>query len=282
MTPRWTYLANLLSLAPMPLLYTLASLVAFSLRIFGYRRKVIDDNLKRAFPGWTASKRNHTIRAFYRNIADIMLESIKSLSITEYSLRKRVKIKNIEVFDNLYRKNRGVMVVMGHYTNFEWVALAMPLLVPHKVFAVYGRIKSPKINQWVVNLRQRFGLSLFQMNETYAFMLNNQNKTPLYLFMADQAPHKGKIRYRTPFFGIDTPTHLGAENLAKACNLAVVFIDVARGKRGHYTITPKLLFEHPEETVPHEITNAHVHELEMMIRRKPSDWLWSHKRWKNL
>jgi KDO2-lipid IV(A) lauroyltransferase len=281
MTPWWSPLAYALSTMPMPFLNITASVVAMGLRLGGYRRKVIDANLKRAFPNINSRERKRITNDFYKNIADIMLESIKGLSISETSLRKRVTLKNQEVFESLYKNDRGVMVVMGHYTNFEWVAMSMPLLVPHDTFAVYGRIKNDKVNQWVVNLRQRFGLRLFQMKETYDFMLNNPSKTPLYLFMADQAPHKGKIRYRAPFFNIDTPTHLGAENLAKSCDLSVVFIHVERTKRGHYQITPKLLFENPQETEQYEITNAHVGELEAQIRHKPSDWLWSHKRWKN-
>ncbi len=265
----------------MAFLHGIANTVAWILRILGYRRKVIDDNLRRAFPDVSNDKRKRISHSFYRNVADIMLESIKSLSITEKNIRKRVTLENREMFETLKKHNRGVMVVMGHYTNFEWVALAMPLLVPHETFAVYGRIKNSKVNQWVVNLRQRFGLQLFQMKDTYSFMLNNPSKAPLYLFMADQAPHKGKIKYRAPFFNIDTPTHLGSEKLAKKCNLAVVFIHVTRIRRGHYKITPKLLFEHPEQTEQYAITNAHVAELETQIRRKPSDWLWSHKRWKN-
>ncbi|MCH8546200.1 MAG: lysophospholipid acyltransferase family protein [Cryomorphaceae bacterium] len=279
--PWWSPITKGLSYLPFPILYGLANIIAFSLRIFGYRKQVIEQNLLRAFPKMSKNQLHvHTV-GFYRNVADIMVESIKSLSISPVALRKRVVMKNTEVLDRLHREKRGVMLVMGHYANFEWVALAMPLLVPHPTFAVYGRIKNPKVNQWVVNLRERFGLTLFQMKDTYDVMLNQTVEAPLYVFMADQAPHKGKIKYRAPFFGIDTPTHLGAENLAKKCNLAVVFIHVDRYKRGHYTITPKLLFEHPQDIEKYKITNAHVEELETQIRKKPSDWLWSHKRWKN-
>ena len=277
------FAAKGISRLPFPVLYGISNLLRFLFcDVFGYRKAVIQDNFKRAFPEMESKQRNQYIRDFYLNLTDIMVESLKSLTISEKSLRKRVVLHNRELLEQLHQSEKGVMMVMGHYTNFEWVALAMPLLVPHKTFAVYGRIKNPKVNTFVVDMRERFGLKLFQMRETYDFMLSQSEKAPLYLFMADQAPHKGKIKYRAPFFGIPTPTHLGAEKLAKECNLAVVFINVKRTRRGHYEITPKLLFENPNVTKPYEITDTHVAELEAMIRENPAHWLWSHKRWKNL
>lgn len=280
--PWWSPLAKGLSYFPFFFLYGLSNVIALALQTFGYRRKVIENNLSLAFPNMNAKEVEQTIKTFYKNVADIMVESIKSLSISPDTLRKRMRMNNPELFEALHNQKKGVMLVMGHYTNFEWVALAMPLLVPHPTFAVYGRIKNPNVNHWVVQLRERFGLKLFQMKDTYDFMLNQKAEAPLYVFMADQAPHKGKIKYRAPFFNIPTPTHLGAEKLAKTCDLAVVFIHVERVKRGHYEITPKLLFENPKNTEDYQITNAHVAELEQLIRKRPGHWLWSHKRWKNL
>jgi KDO2-lipid IV(A) lauroyltransferase len=279
----WAPFVYLLSLLPVWILHLLSSFVAWLLyRVIGYRKKVVHDNLHRAFPEFSPAEIKKTARDFYLNLTDVMIEFIKGLSISEKDLRKRVVLKNPEIFQNFQQKNQGTMVVMGHYTNFEWVALAMPLLVPQTCFAVYGRIKNPKVNQWVVNLRERFGLKLFAMKDTYDFMLNNPTPAPLYLFMADQAPHKGKIKYRAPFFSIPTPTHLGAENLAKKCNLNVVFIHVRREKRGYYSIEAEIISTDAQKENPYHITNTHVAALEKLIREKPAHWLWSHKRWKNL
>lgn len=112
-------------------------------------------------------------------------------------------------------------------------------------------------------------------------MLSNPVKAPLYIFMADQSPHRGKIKYYTRFLNQNTPVHLGVENLAKKCDLAVVFIDIQRVKRGHYEVTGELLFEDTKATDSYEITNSHVKALEKVIIKKPEDWLWSHRRWKH-
>ena len=273
---------RLLSWLPFWVLYLFSDFIKFVLQyVLKYRNHVIMGNLKRSFPGkseeWYRKKRNK----FYRNFADIIVESFKSLSISAKAMKKRFTLINGEVFDKLYAENRGVIMVMGHQTNFEWVATAIPLLVKQNCYAVYHKLKNPRFNKLIVSIREKFGLKLFPMAETYPFMLNNPDKAPLYVFMADQSPHKGKIRYRAQFLNQSTPVHLGVENLSKKCDLAVVFIDIQRTKRGHYQITPQLLYNQTQTTAQYEVTDRHVKALEENILRSPENWLWSHKRWKH-
>ncbi len=276
------FFGRLLSWLPFRALYGFSDFLAFLLgKVFRYRNEVIQDNLRSSFPEKSEAEIQRIQRLFYKNFADVLMESFKSLSVSEKTMRRHYKLLNPELFENLYQKKKGVMLVMGHYVNFEWTAMCWPLLVPHPCFAVYHRLKNKKFGQKVVDIRQKFGLKLYPMKETYPFMLNNPVEAPLYIFMADQSPHVGKIKYRTPFLNRHTPVHLGVENLAKKCDLAVVFIDVQRVKRGYYETTAHLLFENAKNTEPYEITDAHVQFLEQIIRRKPEDWLWSHRRWKN-
>lgn len=133
----------------------------------------------------------------------------------------------------------------------------------------------------VVQIREQFGLELFDMKETYPFMLSNQDPAPLYVFMADQSPHRGKIKHYAPFFGVPTPVHLGVENLSKKCDLAVAFVKTHRVDRGRYELEAELLFDDVQHLDDFEITHRHVEVLENLIREHPDDWLWSHKRWKH-
>ncbi|WP_417591992.1 lysophospholipid acyltransferase family protein [Owenweeksia hongkongensis] len=272
----------LISILPFRILYIISDFISFVMQhIFKYRKEVIMGNLSKAFPVKSENELNRIRFAFYRNFADLIVESFKSLTISEKTLRKRFKLNNPELFEKLYAKDKGVLLVMGHYTNFEWTAMSMPLLVPHPSFAVYQPLNNKRFSRKVVSIREQFGLELYSMNNTYPFMLNNPVKAPLYIFMADQSPHKGKIKYYTEFLNQNTPVHLGVENLAKKCDLAVVFIDIQRVKRGFYEVTAHLLFEDVKNTEPYEVTNTHVKALEKVIKKKPEDWLWSHRRWKH-
>ncbi len=274
-------IGRLISFAPFWALYLFSDFLYFLMRyLVGYRKKVILSNLKLAFPEKDTRELERIRADFYRNFADLIVESFKSLNVREQSMRKRFVLKNPELFERLYAQKKGVMLVMGHYTNFEWTAMSFPLCVPHPCFAVYHPLGNKRFSKKIVQIREQFGLTLFPMSDTYPFMMDNPVQAPLYVFMADQSPHSSKIKYRAPFFGVQTPVHLGVENLAKKCDLAVVFIDIQRVKRGHYEVEAHLLFENARDTAPYEITDTHVAFLEQIIRKKPADWLWSHRRWK--
>jgi len=275
------FFGRLLSLLPFGLLYQLSNFIAWLLSsILHYRREVINGNLERSFPEKSAQDISRIRKGFYRNFSDIIVESFKSLSLKEKTMRKRFVLRNPEVFQNLYEQKKGLIMVMGHHTNFEWTAMSIPLVVPQNCYAVYHPLKNPRFNKLIVKIREQFGLKLFKMADTYPFMLGNPDPAPLYVFMADQSPHRGKIKYRTQFLNQDTPVHLGVENLSRKCDLAVVFINIHRVKRGYYEIEAQLLFEDTKEEPPYRVTDTHVNALEKLIESDPNNWLWSHKRWK--
>ncbi len=274
-------IGRLISFLPFRLLYVFSDFLRFIVAdVVQYRKEVINSNLRKSFPEKSEREINSIRQGFYANFTDLIVESFKSLNVSAKTMRKRFKLLNPEVFQKLYDQDKGVIMVMGHYTNFEWTAMSIPLWVPNPCFAVYHPLTNTYFSRKIVAIREQFGLKLFPMEETYPFMLNNPAKSPLYVFMADQSPHKGKIKYRTDFLNQSTPVHLGVENLSKKCDLGVVFIDIQRVKRGHYEVSAKLLFEDVQATEPYEVTNAHVKALEDVIRKTPENWLWSHKRWK--
>lgn len=275
-------LGKIFSKLPFRVLYILSDGLYLILQyVIRYRKKVIMKNLAIAFPEKSVKEREKIRTGFYRNFADILMETIKSLSISETTMRRRFRLRNPEVFEKLHSKGKGVMMVMGHYANFEWTAMCIPMLVPQNCFAVYHPLKNKYFNKTVVDIREQFGLELFDMKDTYPFMLGNPADNPLYVFMADQSPHRGKIKYYAPFFGVETPVHLGVENLARKCDLAVVFVSTHRVARGHYELEAQLLFEEPDQQPEYGITHRHMQVLEDLIRQSPEEWLWSHKRWKH-
>ena len=63
-------------------------------------------------------------------------------------------------------------------------------------------------------------------------------------------------------------------------DLPVIFVDIQRVKRGYYTLELSFTSTEPTKTAVGEITGAYARQLEAVIRKKPENWLWSHKRWK--
>jgi len=270
----------LISLLPHWILYGISDVIFFFIyHIFNYRKRVVFENIQNSFPEKSPDEVEQIARKFFRNLTDIMVETIKEFSISDKAIKKRFKFINPEEFQKHYDNNKSVMMLMGHYTNWEY-GVTVPLWVPQECWAVYGKMENPVMDKYIVRTREKFGMTLYPMEETYNVMLNHKQGNKLYMFMADQSPHHAKIKYWIPFLNQETPVHIGAEKLSKILDLAVVFIDIQRVKRGYYEITAQTLFDNPKETAEHEITDKYFKILEGIIKKKPENWLWSHKRWK--
>jgi KDO2-lipid IV(A) lauroyltransferase len=102
----------------------------------------------------------------------------------------------------------------------------------------------------------------------------------VYIMAADQSPSKPEKAIWVDFLGIKTAFLDGPERHARTRDIPVIFADIQRVKRGHYALELSFISEHPQATQHGEITAAYAKRLEEIIRRKPENWLWSHKRWK--
>ncbi len=274
------FIIYLISLLPHWILYGISDFFYFMIyHVFGYRKKVVNENLRNSFPEKSEDEIKEIERKFFRNLTDVMLETVKEFTISSKSIKKRFKFVNPEEFQKHYDNNKSVMMLMGHYTNWEY-GVTTPLWVPQECWAVYGKLENPVMDKYLVRTREKFGFTLYPMEKTYDVMLEHKQGNKLYMFMADQSPHHAKIKYWIHFLNQETPVHIGAEKLSKMLDLAVVFIDIQRVKRGYYEITAHTLFDNPKETAEHEITDKYFEILESIIQKKPENWLWSHKRWK--
>jgi KDO2-lipid IV(A) lauroyltransferase len=143
----------------------------------------------------------------------------------------------------------------------------------------YKPLSSPLMERIMKEVRQLNGGELVSMQQTFRAV--SSSKTPvLSLLISDQAPQPENA-YWTKFLNQDTPVFLGAERIAKATNSVVVFIAMRRVKRGYYTLEFQELTKGPKLETEFEITEMHVRALEKLIFEDPSNWLWTHKRWKH-
>mgnify|MGYP003866975253 FL=1 len=67
---------------------------------------------------------------------------------------------------------------------------------------------------------------------------------------------------------------------SKKYNYPAVFVDIQRVRKGYYELELSTLADNPSELLPGELTKLYANKLEEVIRKRPENWLWSHKRWK--
>lgn len=275
------FFLKIISLLPFWLLYLISDLLYFFLYyIFKYRRKVVQTNLAKAFPEKSQTERKGIEKRFYSFLADMMMESIKSISISPDELKKRYKFVNLEVITKYLEDGRSVIAVSGHYGNWEWGPLSIPSELKKDVLVVYKTLSDKKFDDKINSVRSRFGAIMVSMKMTLRKVAEYKNIPHVLVLVGDQTPTREESQYFTTFLNQPTAVFLGIEKIAVKANDAVIYFSINRIKRGYYKSIVKSLVEFPRDTKEYEITNAHTLELENLIREKPEFWLWSHRRWK--
>lgn len=273
----------LLHLLPEPILYLISDLLYLLMyHVAGYRKKVVYDNLRKAFPEYDRSEIRRIAKQFYHHLSDVILESAVFHFYSESGARSRLRFKNPELLGDLYKKGKQVMAVMGHYGNWEYIT-ALGLHMDYPFLAIYKPLHNRYFDRMVQKNRKAFGMIPVPMAKIGRTLIeyHRNNTAALTLFLADQRPQYHQIQYWTKFLGRDTPLFLGTEKLARKLDAAVVFLKFRKLKRGRYELEAELICESPEGLHPYEITERHVRILENMIREEPAYWLWSHQRWKH-
>lgn len=271
----------LLAHLPFPVIYALSDAAAFLLhRVLGYREKVVMPNLRASFPEKSEAELQGIRKRFYAHLADILLEGLKGLYISKKEVLRRYRFVNPELVNRYFREGRHVFAMPAHYGNWEWGVLSFALQVEHDVVGVYKPIHNPLVERFMAKRRTRFGLILAPFYTTRQTMENPPERPSLFIMMSDQSPSSHKKAQWVNFLNQETACLHGADFYSRRLDCPVLFMDIQRVRRGFYEIEFSLLAEHPAQTPEGEITRLYMAKLESVIREKPADWLWSHRRWK--
>ncbi|MBS1490626.1 MAG: lysophospholipid acyltransferase family protein [Bacteroidetes bacterium] len=273
-------LIYLIAMLPFSLLYRLSDLLYFFLRLSGYRRKVVYDNLKNSFPEKTEQEIQHLCNEFFKYLCDLILETLKTLRMTARESKERCVFHTPQWLDTMYGQKQSFIIVMGHYGNWEWAGPSFTLNTPYQLTVIYRPLTNLYFDKMMIRMRTRFGTQITPVNQTLRHMVAHRNSTSATAFIADQAASTANS-YWTTFLHQDTAVFNGPEKLAVKFNYPVVYINIQRVKRGYYSVTPELLFTNPAETKENEILETFTKRLEKDIIHDPAIWLWSHRRWKH-
>jgi Kdo2-lipid IVA lauroyltransferase/acyltransferase len=269
-----------LSKLPLWSLYLLSDILYLLFRIFPYRKKVILGNITRSFPELSAKEHRQIMWEFYHHFTDILAEGIKNLSISKEELRKRYQVKNPELMQELYDKDKNVLLVSGHYNNWEWLISAQNFLFPHQALGIGMPLSSKFWDKKVNERRERYGMKVIHSKNFKEAILQHKNERIAILTLSDQSPGDSRKSYWMEFLHQQTAVLFGAELMAHQYDFSVVFYHTRKVKRGYYEMELTLITEQPATLAWGAITEQHTHMLEKCIKEKPAYWLWSHKRWK--
>lgn len=276
------YFLHFISYLPLAVLYLLSDFLKFViLPIVGYRKTVVRENLQQSFPNKTKAEIQRLQSQFYGFFSDLLVENVKSFTISKKRLEKSVHFSNLQLIEKYAKQRQPIILVMGHYGNWELIGLA-GFQLPSVSYSLYRKQKNNVVNKFIVKNRQRYGLRLIEEKEAIRKipqLLSEQNAN-IVTFITDQSVRPNRA-YWINFLHRDATFAKGAETYARKYNCPVVYMDIQVPKRGHYLAQFNLLSDQPAQLPESELTKQFASSLEKTIQDQPQYWLWSHRRWKH-
>lgn len=251
--------------------------------IVGYRKKVIRENLRGAFPEKTKHELKDIEHKFYHFFCDYIVETIKTFSISEKEMKRRMTFTGLEEADTGFTDGKSILFLyLGHFGNWEWAA-SLPYSAPHiHCSQIYHPLYSKVADRIFLSIRGQYGGESIPMKQALrrCVQMRSEYKKNVIGCISDQLPKWNSIHYFTKFLGRDTATFIGTEQMAKRLNGIVYYGRVTRPRRGYYNLEFIKITHTPKDFPDYQLTDIYSKMLEEDIRKTPHLWLWSHKRWK--
>lgn len=273
----------LLSRLPMRILYIKSDfLYLIMYYVVGYRKKVVFDNLKLAFPTKTDKELKEISKKFFKHFLDLIMESVKAFTISKKEISKRYKYKNADLVNKYANEGRSIALVGAHQANWEW-SIGMSLVLEMDLYGAYTKLQNKYFEKWVRKSREKFGINGYKTSDTVRAIQKNvsEKKQGAYILLSDQSPQVHKTYYWRDFFDIKVPVHTGAEMLSKKFDFVVINYVAKKVKRGYYEVEFQLLTDSPKDFEDYKITDKFTLLTEENIKKQPELYLWSHKRFKH-
>ena len=133
-------LVYVLALTPFWLMYRVSDLIFILMYyVFNYRKNIVLENLKNSFPEKSLKDINKICKDFFKYFVDFMLETFKTLTMSEQEAKKRCVFDpgSFELLEEQYKKNRDLILVLGHYGNWEFGGTSFSSQCSHQLYVIY-------------------------------------------------------------------------------------------------------------------------------------------------
>ncbi|NIM28871.1 MAG: hypothetical protein GTO67_10200 [Gammaproteobacteria bacterium] len=276
-----TLLLNLISKLPFAALYVVADgFYLLNRFVIRYRYDVVRNNLRNAFPEKTQRELTALTEKVFRNLADLLVETIKGVSISREELERRMQIKPSERVTEFIDQGTPLVFLSAHHCNWEWLLLYSSLHLPHPHVVVYQAFSNERFDAFMLKTRTRFGCKAVATSNVIKEIMSQRRSLKTLALLADQTPARNERKYWTTFLNQETAFLDGIDGIAWLTGMPVVFVHATRKSRGHYEIVLDVIAEPPYKKNDHVVVERYARALESMILCDPSAWLWSHRRWK--
>ena len=246
-------------------------------------RHVALNNMKVAFGDEkTESERNQLAREVFKNIARIPFEVAWYIRLNDKEYSSIFEIKGLSHLKKVQKRGKGALLLTAHTGNWE-LLLFVTRYIGHPVNIIYKPVKSQIADDFIYQLRTRFGAQMIPKKRSMRRILHSLQRNECIGILFDQDPGRANGIF-ADFFGRPTCTNKALAFLALKTGAPVIPVFIARREM-------KFIVEFGEEIplfkssdLDHDIiinTLAYNKSIETFIRKYPDQWFWVHRRWKH-
>ena len=241
-------------------------------------KKLIHSNLKKAFPDISLEHLNGITKMMWNNYGRVFAEYMFIKKFREDRSNKNIIIEGQEILEDIKKKNKSVVFISGHLSNFELMAMHIEKS-GIKLSAIYRPLNNIFLNKIMERIRKKY-ICKYQIKKGIGGMKKLMHLKKLNYstaLMIDQRVSQG---IRSDFFNQKALTTTIPAQLVKKFKIPIVPIFIERINNINFKIVIKNPITFDNEETTKTITDKLNLVLEKMISYKPELWIWSHNRWK--
>lgn len=259
--------------------------IACPIYILGYylvekKRNVIFSNMQNSFPDMPLADVESLAKLNFKRLVYVVVEAIKTGTLTEGDIRQRVTLRNPEVIEQFAKNNQSVLMLAAHHCNWEWMLAGCSLGLSFPIDVVYKPLHDLAVDEHMKKSRSRFNARPIPNKNALIEIMQRRKEVRGFAMVADQSPVRKEEKYWTDFLNQDSSFAVGAQKIAKLTKYPVVFVGMKRLSLGHYEVFFEELGQAPYNKEGYDITEKYARFLEKMILEAPEDWMWSNRKWK--
>jgi len=262
---------------------SLGKAVGILLLILSKKRRMITyENIRHAFPEKSVEERYSIVRGAYENLGITLVELLAFPTYSSLQLEQLISVKNSHFLTEQHKKGESMMLLSGHYGNWELLAFGVAALLDIPFSIVVKQQQNSSSDKILNTYRVLKNNSVIPMHSAARRIIENIKQGKAIAMLTDQAadPHKDIF---VDFFGRPAVTYEAPAYLSIKYQIPIIFGVAKRLQSGKYEVVLHKIEPKTTEITPEsvrELTQQHTTLLEQIIREDPTQWSWQHKRWK--
>lgn len=247
------------------------------------RQNITIDNIKKAFPELSQNKITSIMKGSYHNLGITLVELLCMKYMSEEDLRTYVKYENIELIKEVHSRGKGMILLSGHFGNWELVAYTVGMFSGIPTTAIVKPQKNKYADKILNEYRTNETNTIVNMHKSARIVVQTLRSGMPVCILADQSATRDKDIY-VDFFGRPAATYEAPAALALKFGAPIIIGFSVRQEDCTYKVQLREIktddLDDSKESIK-ILTERHVMELENEIRKYPYLWAWQHRRWKH-